>query len=37
VRLTIVRNGDEVHHLVVKRGELGQRRAPPPREERIAE
>jgi carboxyl-terminal processing protease len=37
VKLTIVRNGDEVHHLVVKRGELGERRPPPPREERIAE
>jgi hypothetical protein len=27
-----------VHHVVVKRGELGERHAPPPpREERIAE
>jgi carboxyl-terminal processing protease len=38
VKLTIVRNGDEVHHLVVKRAELGERRPPPPpREERISE
>jgi carboxyl-terminal processing protease len=37
VRLTVVRNGDEVHHLVVTRAELGERHPPPPREERIAE
>jgi carboxyl-terminal processing protease len=37
VRLTVVRNGNEVFHLRVKRGELGERRPPPPREERIAE
>jgi carboxyl-terminal processing protease len=36
VRLTVVR-GDEVHHLQVRRGELAERRATPPREERIAE
>jgi len=36
VRLTVVR-GDEVHHLRVQRGPLGERRAPRPREERIAE
>lgn len=36
VRLTVVR-GDEVHHLRVRRGGLAERRAPPPREERIAE
>jgi carboxyl-terminal processing protease len=37
VKLTIVRNGDEVHHVIVKRAELGERRPTPPREERIAE
>ena len=37
VRLTVVRGGDEVHHLRVRRGELGEHHAPPPREERIAE
>jgi carboxyl-terminal processing protease len=38
VKLTVVRNGDEVHHLIVTRAELGERRAPPPpREERISE
>jgi C-terminal processing protease CtpA/Prc len=37
VRLTIVRNGDEVHHLVIKRTELGARRAAAPKEERLAE
>ena len=36
VRLTVVR-GDEVHHLQVRRGGLAERRAPPPREERITE
>jgi carboxyl-terminal processing protease len=37
VKLTVVRNGDEVHHLVVKRAELGERRPAPTREERISE
>jgi carboxyl-terminal processing protease len=38
VRLTVVRNGGEVHHLQVTRRELGERLPPPPpREERIAE
>lgn len=37
VRLTVVRNGDEVLHLRVTRRELGERRPPTPREERIAE
>ena len=37
VKLTVVRNRDEVHHLVVHRGELGERQPPPPREEKIAE
>ncbi len=36
VRLTVVR-GDEVHHLQVRRSGLAERRALPPREERIAE
>lgn len=36
VRLTILR-GDEVHHLQVRRSGLAERRALPPREERIAE
>ncbi len=36
VRLTVVR-GSEVHHLAVRRGALGEHRAPRPREERIAE
>lgn len=36
VRLTVVR-GSEVHHFRVRRGPLGERRAPPPKEERIAE
>ena len=36
VRLTVVR-GDEVHHVRIQRTPLGERRAPPPREERIAE
>ncbi len=36
VRLTVVR-GDEVHHLRVRRGALGERRVAPPREERIGE
>jgi carboxyl-terminal processing protease len=38
VRLTVVRNGDEVHHLRITRRELGERTPPPPpREERITE
>jgi carboxyl-terminal processing protease len=36
VSLTVLRGG-EVRHLEVKRGPLRERRAPPPREERIAE
>lgn len=37
VRLTVVRNGDEVHHVVITRAERGERHPPPPREERISE
>jgi C-terminal processing protease CtpA/Prc len=37
VRPTVVRGEDEVHHVQVRRGEMGERRPPPPREERIAE
>jgi carboxyl-terminal processing protease len=38
VRLTVVRNGAEVHHLRVVRRELGERTAaPPPAEEKISE
>jgi C-terminal processing protease CtpA/Prc len=38
VRLTVVRNGEEVHHLRVVRRELGERpAAPPPAEEKISE
>jgi C-terminal processing protease CtpA/Prc len=38
VRLTVVRNGDEVHHVRIVRRELGDRAAPPPpKEERITE
>ncbi len=37
VRLTVVRGDEEVRHIVIRRGEIGERRAPPPREERIAE
>ena len=36
VRLTVVR-GEEVHHLRVRRGALGEHHAPRPREERITE
>ena len=38
VRLTVVRNGDEVRHVRVTRKELGDHLPPPPpREERISE
>jgi C-terminal processing protease CtpA/Prc len=38
VHLTVVRNGDEIHHVRVVRRELGDRAAPPPpKEERISE
>jgi C-terminal processing protease CtpA/Prc len=36
VRLTVVR-GDDVRHVRVLRGALGERHPPPPREERISE
>jgi C-terminal processing protease CtpA/Prc len=37
VRLTVVRGGTRVLHVRVERAPMGERRAPPPREERIAE
>ena len=38
VNLTVVRNGEEVHHVRVVRRELGERAAPPPpAEEKISE
>ena len=37
VRLTVIRGEDEVRHVQIRRGELGEHHAPAPREERIAE
>jgi C-terminal processing protease CtpA/Prc len=37
VRLTIVRGADEVRHVEVRRGALGEHHPAPPREERITE